>query len=145
MSESRWRRAGDDAVVRPKEAWLVLEDGAIFTGRLFGFPTGVAGEVVFNTGMVGYPEALTDPSYRGQVLVLTYPIVGNYGVPERLLASLLLLPEPTGLLDTPASEIGAAVAGLLSGRGLGSLNAGKTRIVGSDAECAREDPRRGGI
>jgi carbamoylphosphate synthase small subunit len=41
-----------------------------------------AGEVVFNTGMVGYPEALTDPSYRGQILVLTYPLVGNYGVPS---------------------------------------------------------------
>lgn len=43
----------------------------------------MAGEVVFNTGMVGYPEALTDPSYRGQILVLTYPLVGNYGVPDR--------------------------------------------------------------
>jgi carbamoyl-phosphate synthase small subunit len=67
------------------EARLVLEDGATFAGRMFGFPTAVAGEVVFNTGMVGYPEALTDPSYRGQILVLTYPIVGNYGVPDRRL------------------------------------------------------------
>ncbi|MGH7263831.1 MAG: glutamine-hydrolyzing carbamoyl-phosphate synthase small subunit [Candidatus Rokuibacteriota bacterium] len=64
-------------------ARLVLEDGAVFHGRPFGFPAAVAGEVVFNTGMVGYPEALTDPSYRGQVLVLTYPLVGNYGVPAR--------------------------------------------------------------
>ena len=48
----------------------------------FGAPTSVAGEVVFNTGMVGYPEALTDPSYRGQILVLTYPLIGNYGVPD---------------------------------------------------------------
>ncbi|MCI0419237.1 MAG: glutamine-hydrolyzing carbamoyl-phosphate synthase small subunit [Acidobacteria bacterium] len=60
---------------------LVLEDGSVFPGRSFGLQGSVSGEVVFNTGMVGYPEALTDPSYRGQVLVLTYPLVGNYGVP----------------------------------------------------------------
>jgi carbamoyl-phosphate synthase small subunit len=62
-------------------AKLVLEDGSVFAGRPFGFQGSVSGEVVFNTGMVGYPEALTDPSYRGQILVLTYPLVGNYGVP----------------------------------------------------------------
>jgi carbamoyl-phosphate synthase small subunit len=61
---------------------LVLEDGAAFEGRCFGADAPVAGEVVFNTGMVGYPEALTDPSYAGQILVLTYPLVGNYGVPS---------------------------------------------------------------
>ncbi len=60
---------------------LVLEDGSIFEGRAFGFPKAISGEVVFNTGMVGYPEALTDPSYRGQILTLTYPLIGNYGVP----------------------------------------------------------------
>src|SRR5258708_12908810 len=64
-------------------AQLVLEDGTTIAGRLFGFPKSVAGEVVFNTGMVGYPEALTDPSYSGQILVLTYPLIGNYGVPGR--------------------------------------------------------------
>ena len=63
------------------KASLVLEDGTVFRGQSFGFPQSVAGEVVFNTGMVGYPEALTDPSYRGQILVLTYPLIGNYGVP----------------------------------------------------------------
>ena len=62
-------------------AQLVLEDGTTMRGRLYGFPRSVAGEVVFNTGMVGYTEALTDPSYRGQIMVLTYPLVGNYGVP----------------------------------------------------------------
>jgi carbamoyl-phosphate synthase small subunit len=62
-------------------AALVLEDGTRYPGRLSGFPRGVAGEVVFNTGMVGYTESLTDPSYRGQILCLTYPLVGNYGVP----------------------------------------------------------------
>lgn len=59
---------------------LVLEDGAVFHGTQFGHPGSAAGEVVFNTGMVGYPESLTDPSYRGQILVMTYPLVGNYGV-----------------------------------------------------------------
>ncbi len=61
---------------------LVLEDGSVFEGYSFGHPKSVSGEVVFNTGMVGYPESLTDPSYKGQILVLTYPLIGNYGVPE---------------------------------------------------------------
>src|SRR5262245_35519057 len=59
---------------------LVLEDCAVFVGTSFGCGKGASGEVVFNTGMVGYPESLTDPSYRGQILVLTYPLIGNYGV-----------------------------------------------------------------
>ena len=62
-------------------ATLVLADGTRYAGRLFGRSCPAAGEVVFNTGMVGYTEALTDPSYRGQILALTYPLVGNYGVP----------------------------------------------------------------
>jgi len=60
---------------------LVLEDGAMFPGDSFGASESIAGEVVFTTGMVGYPEALTDPSYRGQILTFTYPSIGNYGVP----------------------------------------------------------------
>jgi len=63
-------------------ARLVLEDGTVVNGELFGSPTASSGEVVFNTGMVGYPETLTDPSYRGQILILTYPLIGNYGVPS---------------------------------------------------------------
>uniref|UniRef100_A0A8D0ADL1 Multifunctional protein CAD n=1 Tax=Sander lucioperca TaxID=283035 RepID=A0A8D0ADL1_SANLU len=63
-------------------ATLILEDGATFKGLLFGANVSVSGEVVFQTGMVGYPEALTDPSYRCQLLTLTYPLVGNYGVPQ---------------------------------------------------------------
>ena len=63
-------------------AKLMLEDGTVFDGIGFGYPSGIAGEVVFNTGMVGYTETLTDPSYRGQILCLTYPLVGNYGVPS---------------------------------------------------------------
>ncbi len=64
------------------EAVLTLEDDTVIKGRSFGFAGTTAGEVVFNTGMVGYHETLTDPSYKGQILVLTYPLTGNYGVPE---------------------------------------------------------------
>ncbi len=59
---------------------LALEDGSVLEGRGFGAGAKVSGEVVFNTGMVGYPESITDPSYRGQILCQTYPLVGNYGV-----------------------------------------------------------------
>ncbi len=69
---------------------LVLEDGTVFEGRSFGAERAVTGEVVFNTGMVGYPETLTDPSYRVQILVMTYPMIGNYGVPEPLTENSIL-------------------------------------------------------
>jgi carbamoyl-phosphate synthase small subunit len=65
-----------------KPIFLVLEDGSAFGGFSFGAAGSTTGEVVFNTGMVGYPESFTDPSYRGQILVLTYPLIGNYGVPK---------------------------------------------------------------
>ena len=61
---------------------LIFDDGTVITGSGFGYSTTVFGEIVFNTGMVGYTEALTDPSYNGQILTLTYPLVGNYGVPN---------------------------------------------------------------
>lgn len=64
-----------------KKAQLVLEDGTIFEGTSFGYEQSVSGEVVFYTAMTGYPESLTDPSYKGQILVSTYPMIGNYGVP----------------------------------------------------------------
>jgi carbamoyl-phosphate synthase small subunit len=68
-----------------KTAKLILEDGNIFEGNSFGYHKSIAGEVVFNTGMMGYPETLTDPSYKGQILVMTYPLVGNYGIPEMVM------------------------------------------------------------
>lgn len=61
----------------------MLDDGSVFHGKSFGYEKATAGEVVFNTAMTGYPESLTDPSYSGQLMVLTYPLVGNYGVPPR--------------------------------------------------------------
>ena len=61
-------------------AKLALEDGTVFTGRAFGAPGERFGEVVFNTSMTGYQEVLTDPSYKGQIVTMTYPLIGNYGV-----------------------------------------------------------------
>ena len=76
---------------------LLLDDGTVFHGKSFGFEKPVAGEVVFNTAMTGYPESLTDPSYAGQLMTLTYPLAGNYGVPPFTL-------EPNGLATFMESE-----------------------------------------
>ena len=65
-----------------RQARLILEDGTTFCGWSFGYDAPTAGEVVFNTAMTGYPESLTDPSYAGQILVTTFPLIGNYGVPS---------------------------------------------------------------
>ncbi|MBS7621433.1 glutamine-hydrolyzing carbamoyl-phosphate synthase small subunit [Candidatus Bathyarchaeota archaeon] len=86
-----------------RKAVLVLEDGSCFIGVGFGATKKVAGEVVFSTSMVGYVESLTDPSYHGQILVLTYPLVGNYGVPE----------QQKGELSPPFESDGIRVAGLV--------------------------------
>jgi carbamoyl-phosphate synthase small subunit len=79
-------------VPTPIRMQLVLEDGTEMEGSALGAADAVVGEVVFNTGMTGYVETLTDPSYRGQILVSTYPLVGNYGVPP---------PRRAGTLDRP--------------------------------------------
>jgi len=73
-----------------KNVTLVLSDGTRFRGQSFGYDQPVAGEVVFNTAMMGYPESLTDPSYAGQILTFTFPLIGNYGVPPFTI-------EPNGL------------------------------------------------
>jgi carbamoyl-phosphate synthase small subunit len=83
---------------------LILEDGTELSGAGFGHPAAVAGEVVFNTGMTGYVETLTDPSYRGQILVCTYPLVGNYGVPA---------PRKAGTIDPPFESSQIQVQGLV--------------------------------
>ena len=75
--------------MKNKKASLILEDGASFEGISFGDSVSVSGEVVFNTAMGGYPESLTDPSYSGQILTLTFPIIGNYGVPPMTLEGKL--------------------------------------------------------
>ncbi len=92
------------------KARLLLEDDSVFDGLSFGYRQSVAGEVVFNTGMMGYPETLTDPSYTGQILTLTYPLIGNYGVPsERAVRQLSRQLESgrirvTGLLVSDYSQ-----------------------------------------
>lgn len=73
-----------------QHGFLILEDGTRFKGVSFGGKISTSGEVVFNTGMVGYNESLTDPSYKGQILVLTYPSIGNYGVPSKKTKNSLL-------------------------------------------------------
>src|SRR5438876_5741435 len=65
------------------KAILALEDGLILRGEGFGAPAAACGEVCFNTSMTGYQEVLTDPSYRGQIVVMTYPLIGNYGINEQ--------------------------------------------------------------
>ena len=89
------RHSKADARGRPRAGRLVLQDGTAYEGLSCGAERPAAGEVVFTTGMVGYPEALSDPSYRGQILVFTYPSIGNYGVP----------PPPRA--DRPAPRAGA--------------------------------------
>ena len=69
--------------VEEQRIYLELKDGTVHEGLSFGAPKSAAGELVFQTGMVGYPESVTDPSYRGQILVITFPLIGNYGVPSR--------------------------------------------------------------
>ena len=92
---------------------LVLEDGTTLAGRGFGASRAVAGEVVFNTAMVGYVEALTDPSYRGQILMLTYPLVGNYGVPGA---------RPAGSIDPPYETDRIQAQGLVVQRHAGAYS-----------------------
>ena len=72
------------------KVFLELKDGTVYEGVSFGAEKSAAGELVFQTGMVGYPESVTDPSYRGQILVITFPLVGNYGVPSREVKDELL-------------------------------------------------------
>ncbi|TLX87813.1 MAG: glutamine-hydrolyzing carbamoyl-phosphate synthase small subunit [Thaumarchaeota archaeon] len=74
-------------------AMAILEDGTMYRGTGFGYPKTVGGEFVFNTGMVGYAETLTDPSYRGQILCMTYPLIGNYGVPSKSIMDNYGLPK----------------------------------------------------
>src|SRR5688572_10704985 len=78
------------------EGSLVLEDGTAIRGTFFGAQRRILGELVFNTNMTGYTEALTDPSYRGQILMMTYPLIGNYGVDPEAMESETI--QPTGFV-----------------------------------------------
>jgi carbamoyl-phosphate synthase small subunit len=85
------------------EALLALEDGRVFRGRSFGAPGERAGEIVFNTSMTGYQEILTDPSYKGQIVAMTYPLIGNYGVNDEDVESSK--PQAEGFVVKEASKI----------------------------------------
>lgn len=113
---------------------LVLKDGSVFEGISFGANKPIAGEVVFSTGMVGYPESLTDPSFTGQILILTYPIVGNYGVPakifwesESIKASGLIV---SNYIDTPSHhQSKMTLAGWLKSENISALEISDTRYL----------------
>lgn len=89
---------------------LELEDGVVYQGYSFGAPKSIAGELVFQTGMVGYPESVTDPSYRGQILVITFPLVGNYGVPSRETMDELIKDIPAHFESSEIHIAGLVVA-----------------------------------
>ncbi|RDL30326.1 Carbamoyl-phosphate synth [Venustampulla echinocandica] len=96
----------------PSEGLISLElhDGVVFQGYSFGTKKSVAGELVFQTGLVGYPESITDPSYRGQILVITFPLVGNYGVPSRDTMDDLLKDLPAHFESSQIHIAGLVVA-----------------------------------
>jgi carbamoyl-phosphate synthase/aspartate carbamoyltransferase len=89
---------------------LELQDGYVCFGQSFGAEKSISGELVFQTGMVGYPESITDPSYRGQILVITFPLVGNYGVPSREEMDSLLKDVPAHFESSEIHIAGLVVA-----------------------------------
>src|SRR5947209_17152655 len=91
---------------------LVLEDGTAVRGAFFGARSKVFGELVFNTNMTGYTEALTDPSYRGQILMMTYPLIGNYGVDPASMESETI--QPTGFVVKEACAVPSHPRSVLS-------------------------------
>lgn len=121
-----------------KQAYLILENGAVFEGVMLGAETEVIGEVVFTTAMTGYLETLTDPSYYGQIVVQTFPLMGNYGVIPQVLkaksrncalcdAGML----PGALLLSCARDVGSVL------KTAGHCGAVRHRYAGADAHCAR--------
>jgi carbamoyl-phosphate synthase small subunit len=87
------------------KALIALEDGTIFEGKSFTGPGETSGEIVFNTGMSGYQEVLTDPSYKGQIVTMTYPLIGNYGVnPEDMESDKVQVEAFLIMNTTPSSN-----------------------------------------
>ncbi|MCH8274810.1 MAG: glutamine-hydrolyzing carbamoyl-phosphate synthase small subunit [Armatimonadetes bacterium] len=115
------------------DRYLVLKDGAVFRGRPLGADVEAAGEVVFNTGMTGYQEILTDPSYAGQIVLLTYPIIGNYGINDDDFESDRV--QPAALIVREACEAPSnwrsrrTLHEFLVERGLGGLQGVDTRAI----------------
>ncbi|KAG5305502.1 carbamoyl-phosphate synthase [Histoplasma capsulatum G186AR] len=94
---------------------LELEDGTVYQGYSFGADKSIAGELVFQTGMVGYPESITDPSYRGQILIITFPLIGNYGVPSRETVDELLGKELPKYFESSEIHVAGLVVANYSG------------------------------
>ena len=124
---------------------LVLADGSVFSGRPFGALREARGEVVFNTGMVGYVETLTDPSYRGQILVATYPLQGNYGVPRgpcesaRIQVQALIVHQ---LCHQPSHHASTrTLGGWLKDHGVPAMEGVDTRSLTQSPAPARHDRR----
>jgi len=115
------------------DALLVLADGSVFPGRSIGAAGFADGEVVFNTSMTGYQEMLTDPSYAGQLLVLTYPLIGNYGMDTRVEESARI--QPTGLIVREAAAMPShlrsqqTLRDFLTERGVVAIEGVDTRAV----------------
>lgn len=113
--------------------YLLLSDGTVFEGKPLGASGTTVGEVVFNTGMTGYQEILTDPSYAGQIVLLTYPLIGNYGINEDDFESDRI--QPTGLIVREACEIPSnwratkSIDQLLKERGTVSIQGLDTRLI----------------
>src|SRR5439155_12999529 len=109
---------------------LVVEDGTTAEGMFFGSNKRVFGELVFNTNMTGYTEALTDPSYRGQILMMTYPLIGNYGVdPASMESKEIQVTGSSGKEPCPTPvnpKASMAVARFLSGKGRPGRSGGDT-------------------
>ena len=123
-------------------ALLVLADGSVFEGRAAGATGRANGEVVFNTSMTGYQEMLTDPSYAGQLLVLTYPMIGNYGVDSSVEESARIC--PTGLI---VREVAPYASHVRSTGDLGSFlqDRGIVAIDGIDTRAITRQIRRQGV
>ncbi len=115
------------------KAYIVLEDGTVFRGRSIGATGQTDGEVVFNTSMTGYQEMLTDPSYAGQLLTLTYPMIGNYGMDERVEESARI--QPTGLIVREAAPYAShprakmTLAEFLEAKGVVAIDGVDTRAL----------------
>jgi carbamoyl-phosphate synthase small subunit len=134
VNRSEDTQVGQPQGISRSEGTLILEDGTTFEGRSFGYTEGRAGEVVFSTGMVGYPEALTDASFAGQLLVMTYPLVGNYGVPtntlweaDRIHVSGLIV---SNYIDTPVhAQSTTTLASWLKQQKVPALEIKDTRLL----------------
>lgn len=114
-------------------AFLLLEDGTMFPGELFGAKENATGEVVFNTGMTGYQEVLTDPSYFGQIIVMTYPLIGNYGVNPNDMESDSIFAKGfvvSSLCDRPSNWLsGGIIDNFLKARGITGIKNVDTRAL----------------